>query len=78
MSFDAGHKRLLATSDSTGVVFHSSDGGRSWQRGPDAGYPLRRISIVGGRFVGATPFDGVVLQPENESMSAAAGAGASK
>jgi len=78
VSFDAGHKRLLATSDSTGVVFHSSDGGRSWQRGPDAGYPLRRISIVGGRFVGATPFDGVVLQPENESMSAAAGAGASK
>jgi photosystem II stability/assembly factor-like uncharacterized protein len=75
VSFDSTHKRLLATSDATGVIFHSSDGGRSWQRGPDAGYPLRRVSVVGGRFVGATPFDGVVLQPENESMSAAADAG---
>jgi photosystem II stability/assembly factor-like uncharacterized protein len=74
VSFDASHKQLLATSDATGVIFESRDGGRSWQRGPDAGYPLRRVSVIGGRFVGATPFDGVVLQPENESISAAAGA----
>ena len=77
VSFDSTHKRLLATSDATGVIFHSIDGGHSWQRGPDAGYPLRRVSVVGGRLVGATPFDGVVLQPENESMSAAADAGSS-
>jgi photosystem II stability/assembly factor-like uncharacterized protein len=74
VSFDASHKQLLATSGATGVIFESRDGGRSWQRGPDAGYPLRRVSVIGGRFVGATPFDGVVLQPENESISAAAGA----
>jgi photosystem II stability/assembly factor-like uncharacterized protein len=73
VSFDAMHKRLLATSDVTGVIFESHDGGRSWQRGPDAGYPLRRVSVIGGRFVAATPFDGVILQPENESISAAAG-----
>jgi photosystem II stability/assembly factor-like uncharacterized protein len=72
VSFDAAHKQLLATSDVTGVIFESRDGGRSWQRGPDAGYPLRRVSVIGGRFVGATPFDGVVLQPANESISAAA------
>jgi hypothetical protein len=30
---------------------------------------------MGGRFVAATPFDGVVLQPEGEPMSAAAGTG---
>ena len=75
VSFDATHKRLLATSDSTGVIFESRDGGRSWQRGPDSGFPLRRVSVIGGRFVGATPFDGVILQPENESISAAAGVG---
>jgi len=75
VSFDSTHKRLLATSDATGVIFESRDGGRSWQRGPDSGFPLRRVSVIGGRFVGATPFDGVVLQPENESISAAAGAG---
>jgi photosystem II stability/assembly factor-like uncharacterized protein len=73
VSFDSTHKRLLATSDATGVVFESRDGGRSWQRGPDSGFPLRRVSVIGGRLVGATPFDGVVLQPENESISAAAG-----
>ncbi|MGB7929782.1 MAG: sialidase family protein, partial [Terriglobales bacterium] len=72
VSYDSTHHRLLATSDATGVIFESHDGGRSWQRGPDSGYPLRRVSVIGGRFVGATPFDGVVLQPENESISAAA------
>jgi photosystem II stability/assembly factor-like uncharacterized protein len=78
VSFDATHRRLLATSDATGVIFESRDGGVSWQRGPDSGYPLRRVSVIGGRFVGATPFDGVILQPENESISAAAGMGSSQ
>jgi photosystem II stability/assembly factor-like uncharacterized protein len=78
VSFDPTHQRLLATSDATGVIFESRDGGRSWQRGPDSGFPLRRVSVIGGRFVGATPFDGVVLQPENESISAAAGAGSTE
>ena len=78
VSFDSAHKRLLATSDATGVIFESTDGGRSWQRGPDSGFPLRRVSVLGGRFIGATPFDGVVLQPENEPMSAAADAGSSE
>jgi photosystem II stability/assembly factor-like uncharacterized protein len=78
VSFDPTHKRLLATSDATGVIFESRDGGRSWQRGPDSGFPLRRVSVIGGRLVGATPFDGVILQPENESISAAAEAGSTE
>jgi photosystem II stability/assembly factor-like uncharacterized protein len=78
VSFDSTHKRMLATSDATGVIFESRDGGRSWQRGPDSGFPLRRVSVIGGRYVGATPFDGVVLQPENESISAAAEAGSTE
>ena len=73
VSFDNSHKRLLATSDATGVIFESTDGGRSWQRGPDSGFPLRHVGVLGGRFIGATPFDGVILQPDNEPMSAAAG-----
>jgi photosystem II stability/assembly factor-like uncharacterized protein len=76
--FDSTHKRMLATSDVTGVIFESRDGGRSWQRGPDSGFPLRRVSVIGGRLVGATPFDGVVLQPENESISATAEAGSTE
>jgi photosystem II stability/assembly factor-like uncharacterized protein len=75
ISYDRSSKRMLATSMQTGVVFHSTDNGRTWQRGPDSGYPLRKVSVVHGRFVGATPFDGVIVQPENESQSAAAGSG---
>jgi len=75
ITYDQTGKRLLATCTATGVVFASQDGGRSWHRGPDSGYPLRRISVVHGRFVAATPFDGVVVQPENGPQSAAAGMG---
>jgi len=73
VTYDGTHKRLLATSGQTGVVFESGDGGSTWQRGPDSGFPLRRIGVVHGHYVGATPFDGVISQPENEAQSAAAG-----
>jgi photosystem II stability/assembly factor-like uncharacterized protein len=75
VAYDGAGKRLLATSGATGVIFESNDGGSTWQRGPDSGFPLRRISVVHGRFVAATPFDGVIAQPENESQSANAGSG---
>jgi photosystem II stability/assembly factor-like uncharacterized protein len=73
VSFDGSRKRLLATSGQTGVVFESTDGGATWRRGPDSGYPLRRVSVVHGHYVAATPFDGVIAEPENESQSANAG-----
>jgi len=72
VSYDTTHKRLLATSSATGVVFESQDGGKSWHRGPDSGYPLRGITVVRGRLLAATPFDGVIVQPENEAQSASA------
>lgn len=79
IAYDEGAKRLLASSSAAGVVFESRDGGRSWRRGPDAGYPLRRISVVRGRMLAATPFDGVIAQPEGEPQSASAvGSGASQ
>jgi len=77
IALDEERKQLLATSSATGVVFESRDGGQSWHRGPDSGYPLRRISVVRGRFVAATPFDGVIVQPENGPQSASTEAGAS-
>ena len=74
ISYDQNNKRLLATSTETGVVFESLDGGHTWTRGPDTGYPLRQISVVHGRFLAATPFDGVVMQPDSEDHSASTGA----
>jgi photosystem II stability/assembly factor-like uncharacterized protein len=76
ISYDETSNRLLATSTETGVVFESQDNGQSWQRGPDTGYPLRRISVVHGHFVAATPFDGIVVQPDGD-RSASAGTGSS-
>jgi photosystem II stability/assembly factor-like uncharacterized protein len=76
ITYDQSSNRLLATSTETGVVFESQDNGQSWQRGPDTGYPLRRISVVHGHFVAATPFDGVVVQPDGD-RSASAGVGSS-
>ena len=72
VSYDGTKKRVLATSMAAGVVFHSSDNGRTWHRGPDTGYPLRQISVVHGRFMAATPFDGVIVQPDHENESASA------
>ncbi|MFZ0283977.1 MAG: transcriptional regulator [Terriglobales bacterium] len=77
ITYDQSNHRLLATSSETGVVFESQDNGQSWQRGPDTGYPLRRISVVHGRYVAATPFDGVVIQPESDNRSASADVGGS-
>jgi photosystem II stability/assembly factor-like uncharacterized protein len=74
ISYDQNNKRLLATSTETGVVFESQDAGHTWTRGPDTGYPLRQISVVHGRFLAATPFDGVVMQPDSEDHSASTGA----
>ena len=76
ITYDQSSHRLLATSTETGVVFESQDNGQSWQRGPDTGYPLRRISVVHGHFVAATPFDGIVVQPDGD-RSASAGVGSS-
>jgi photosystem II stability/assembly factor-like uncharacterized protein len=75
VTYDGARKRLLATSGQTGVIFESANGGLTWQRGPDSGFPLRRVSIVHGRYVAATPFDGVVAQPESQSQSASASSG---
>jgi len=77
ISYDGKGKRLLATSTATGVVFESQDGGRSWSRGPDSGYPLRSVSVVQGHFMAATPFDGVIVQPGDSPESAAAATGSS-
>jgi photosystem II stability/assembly factor-like uncharacterized protein len=72
ISYDESGNRLLATSIATGVIFESVDGGRNWNRGPDTGYPLHSVSVVHGRFLAATAFDGVVMQPANETESASA------
>jgi len=72
ITYDEGSNHLLATSTATSVVFESENGGSNWHRGADTGYSLRRVSVVNGRLLATTPFDGVVVQPESEGQSSAA------
>lgn len=58
---DSG-KTLLGTNSSTGVIFQSRDGGRTWRQDADTGYRLRRVEAVNGHLVGTTFFDGVIMQ----------------
>ena len=78
MAYDSAGHRLLATSTATGVIFESRDGGNSWHRGPDSGFPLRSLSVAHGRLLAATPFDGVIAQPQHEGESAMAEPGSSE
>ena len=65
---NANHSLLMA-SDETPAIFGSRDSGLSWQRVAEAGYEFRRISILCGRIVGATLFDGVVVQSPDQDDS---------
>lgn len=60
LTHDSTNNRLLATSG--GSVFESMDKGRSWRRSADTGYALRAITVVQGRLLAATPYDGVITE----------------
>lgn len=62
ISYDKSSKTVLVTSRSTGTIVESNDGGRTWSCGSDAGYPLRGIKVLDGRFVAVTPFDGLMVR----------------
>jgi photosystem II stability/assembly factor-like uncharacterized protein len=62
---NANHRLLIASADKP-AVFGSLDGGRSWENVAVSGYGLRGISVVCGRIVGATLFDGVVVENRSD------------
>jgi hypothetical protein len=64
VTYDEGRQRLLATIAENTAIFESTDAGHSWHRISETRYPLRRVSLVHGRLVAATRFDGLILQGE--------------
>lgn len=68
IAYDEHGKRLIVSSDISGEVFESRDNGRSWQRAGDSGWPIRAFSVVRGRVLAATPFDGVIAQPPTDGQ----------
>jgi photosystem II stability/assembly factor-like uncharacterized protein len=73
---DQENQRVLATGAASTNVYESVDNGKTWSP-VNAGWPLRRVRSLRGRLLGATPFDGVVLQPEAtaEAQQSVSGAG---
>ena len=61
ISDDANHRLLIASADKP-AVYGSRDGGRTWENVAASGYGFRGISVFCGQIVGATLFDGVVLE----------------
>jgi photosystem II stability/assembly factor-like uncharacterized protein len=60
---DQENQRVLATGAASTNVYESLDNGRTWSP-VNSGWLLRRVRTLRGRLLGATPFDGIVLQPE--------------
>ena len=60
---DQENERILATGAASTNVYESLNNGRTWSP-INSGWRLRSVKSVRGRLLGATPFDGVVLQPE--------------
>ena len=69
--YDAAGQRLLATALFAHGVFQSKDGGQSWQRTPDAGVSIRNALNYQGRLLGASSYNGLLLEQSSavESVS---------
>ncbi|HEX7286481.1 MAG TPA: transcriptional regulator [Candidatus Angelobacter sp.] len=64
LQVDQENQRVLATGAASTNVYESLDNGRTWSP-VNSGWLLRRVRTLRGRLLGATPFDGIVLQPES-------------
>jgi photosystem II stability/assembly factor-like uncharacterized protein len=68
--YDAVGQRLLATALFAHGVFESKDGGQSWQRTPDAGVSIRHALNYQGRLLGASSYNGLLLEQSSAVESA--------
>jgi len=65
ITYDSSNQRLLATTAESTAVYESKDGGSTWDRQSDTGYLLRAISVVSGRLLATTRFDGLIVQTQD-------------
>jgi photosystem II stability/assembly factor-like uncharacterized protein len=71
--YDRKSDRLIAIAGNRNMIFESRDGGISWQLAASARYPIRDVTLAGGRMLAVTDFNGVVAQLVSEASSAAGG-----
>jgi photosystem II stability/assembly factor-like uncharacterized protein len=72
MTYDSELKRFIVTSFNSTWVLGIDPASRTWKWW-DAGWHVRNVHSSGGRLMAATQFDGVVIQPEEATMTASVG-----
>jgi photosystem II stability/assembly factor-like uncharacterized protein len=68
IDYDAALKRLIITSGNSTLVFAVDPGAKSWKWW-DAGWNVRMVHSVEGRLVGASLYDGVVVEPKESDAA---------
>jgi photosystem II stability/assembly factor-like uncharacterized protein len=63
IDYDAGLGRVVITSRDSDLVFALNPDDKSWKWW-DAGWPVRMVHSMNGRLVGASLYDGVVVEPK--------------
>ncbi len=76
--FDQPSGRLLLTSASTNMLWQSRDQGQTWDRVGDTGYRLNGATVVNGRIIAATGFNGLVASAQNALSAAVANSGSTQ
>ena len=67
ITYDRETRRVLVTSNISTDLYSSADG-RRWQR-ENVGWRIRHLQEVHGRLLATTPFDGVIIEPEQRASS---------
>lgn len=62
IGFDAGLQKIILTSSDSTLVFAMNADNKSWKWW-DAGWKVRMVHSIGGRLIGASLYDGVVVEP---------------
>lgn len=74
IDFDAGLGRMVITSWDSDLVFGVDPNDKSWKWW-NAGWRVRMVHSMNGHLVGASLYDGVVVQQQSEDVAAAEEAG---
>lgn len=68
IDFDPGLARVVITSSDSSLVFAVDPANGTWKWW-DAGWKVRMVHSMNGRLVGASLYDGVVVQPEDDNSA---------
>jgi photosystem II stability/assembly factor-like uncharacterized protein len=70
LSYDPDLKRVVVTSWASSWVLAVDPADRTWKF-YDPGWKVRHVRSMGGRLVGATPYNGVVVEPQKATTKVA-------